>query len=103
MLKPYRTTNLPGGVRVAKPGLQACVLSCSAWKAIADGGYPLESLPRQTCGVGRQEVTVREHDRDALLPGLVEVCRDSTPRSWLLGWLVWTTCRLRGSRRPTPR
>ena len=28
-------------------------------------------------------MTIREHDRDALCPCLVEVRRDSTPRSWL--------------------
>jgi len=28
-------------------------------------------------------VAIREHNRDALRPGLVEVRRDSTPRSWL--------------------
>src|SRR5262245_17307730 len=46
----------------------------------------LESLPRQTLSVLRHEVTIREHDRDALRPGLVEVRRDSEPRSWLRCW-----------------
>jgi len=44
---------------------------------------PLESLPRQTYSILRQEVTIREHDRDALRPGLVEVRRDRTPRARL--------------------
>src|SRR5215470_6951217 len=37
-------------------------------------------------GVRGAEVTVYEHDRNALLPGLVEVRRDSTPCSWLCCW-----------------
>jgi hypothetical protein len=31
-------------------------------------------------------VTVRDHDRDALLPGLVEVSRDREPGAWRLCW-----------------
>src|SRR4029450_11130515 len=42
----------------------------------------LESLPCPPCGVGGQEMTVREHDRHALLPDLVEVPRNSEPRSY---------------------
>ena len=61
-----------------------------------------ESLPCPPCGVGGQEMTVREHDRHALLPDLVEVRRNSEPRSCRLCW--WGTTRPpRGSRRPTPR
>ena len=47
---------------------------------------PLEPLPGQPCGVRGAKVTVREQDRDALRPGLVDVRRDSTPRSWLRCW-----------------
>src|SRR4030095_10023693 len=43
---------------------------------------PVEPLPGQPCGVRGTDVTVRKHDRDALLPGLMEVRRDSEPRSW---------------------
>ena len=46
----------------------------------------LESLPCPPCGVGGQELTVREHDRHALLPDLVEVRRNSEPRSCRLCW-----------------
>jgi hypothetical protein len=33
------------------------------------------------CGVRGEEMTIREHDRAALLPGLIEILRDSPPRS----------------------
>ena len=46
----------------------------------------LEPLPRQPCGIRRQKVTVREHERDALLPGREEVRRDNEPRSCRLCW-----------------
>src|SRR4029453_9740123 len=46
----------------------------------------LESLPCQPCGGGGQELTVREHDRHALLPDLVEVRRNCELRSCRLCW-----------------
>ena len=80
--------NRHGGPKVAHPERQAFVPPRPACAAIDDGGT-LEPLLRQTCGVCGAEVTVRNHDRDAPLPGLVEV---QGPRAWRLApLLVWTT------------
>jgi hypothetical protein len=86
MLQPYHSRQ---PARQCAGGLSRAAGVCTVLPSV--GGprclrTPPVPLPGQTCGVCEEEVTVCEHDRDALLPGLVEVRRDSELRSSLLCW-----------------